>query len=265
LRYLLQDPEVNNNPYIFQTYTYAIENHKCAPANLNRIVKQATLIKGEFDFVTFLEKYSQIIYTVFLYVLYFENGKYEQIQKGLSVSGEELVAEKKLIEVLGIPSHEVEVENNAQLTLVALATRVRALEEEIIAKYGVIDLAEVECYLKETLNMDKSAIFWYINGYLLYENVIGMVLGKVISAQKRQTRKKYESLPQTQVVKDKHREYKNYLRAIQWETLLATNHLQGLAFEDTCPLMAKIKKDILVFGKRREEINGNGAGRWHQQ
>lgn len=247
MRYLLQDPEVNNNPYIFQTYTYAIENHKCAPANLNRIVKQATLIKGEFDFVTFLEKYSQIIYTVFLYVLYFENGKYEQIQKGLSVSGEELV------------------ENNAQLTLVALATRVRALEEEIIAKYGVIDLAEVECYLKETLNMDKSAIFWYINGYLLYENVIGMVLGKVISAQKRQTRKKYESLPQTQVVKDKHREYKNYLRAIQWETLLATNHLQGLAFEDTCPLMAKIKKDILVFGKRREEINGNGAGRWHQQ
>lgn len=30
-RYLLQDKEISENPYIFQTYTYSIENHKCAP------------------------------------------------------------------------------------------------------------------------------------------------------------------------------------------------------------------------------------------
>jgi hypothetical protein len=92
--------------------------------------------------------------------------------------------------------------------------------------------------------------------------VIGIVLGKVIATYKRQKRQEYELLPQTKVVKDKHSQYKNYLKLIQWETLLATNHLQGLAFDDSCPLMAKIKKDILAFSKRRGEINGNGAGRW---
>ena len=43
-RYLLQDKEINDNPFIFQTYTYSIENHKCAPQNLNRIVKTASLM-----------------------------------------------------------------------------------------------------------------------------------------------------------------------------------------------------------------------------
>lgn len=254
-RYLLQDKEINENPSIFQTYTYSIENHKCAPHNLNRIIKTATLMQGDFDFVKFLEKYSQTIYRLFLYILYFEKKKYEKIQNKEWISGDEFaVNEKRLREVLGIPSLEVTIENNAQAPIEMLEKRVVALENEIKAKYGEIDLeiSQIEDYLKDNFQINKSEIFWYVNGHIIYNNVVELLLRKIISAHKRQQRQRYESMAQTEIVKTKHRQYKNYTKEIKWETLLATNHLQCLAFDNACPLMAKIKADIVVFCKDRD-------------
>jgi len=252
-RYLLQDKEINENPFIFQTYTYSIENHKCAPQNLNRIIKSATLVQGDFDFVKFFEKYSQTIYSLFLYILYFEIKKYEKIQNKEWISGDEFaVNEKRLREVLGIPSNEVTIENHAQALIEKLKKRVVALENEIKAKYGEIDLENIEDYLKEKFKIDKSDIFWYVNGHIIYSNVVELLLRKIISAHKRQQRQRYESMAQTEVVKTKHRQYKNYTKEIKWETLLAFNHLQCLAFENACPLMAKIKEDIVAFCKNRD-------------
>lgn len=252
-RYLLQDKEINENPFIFQTYTYSIENHKCAPQNLNRIIKTATLVQGDFDFVKFFEKYSQTIYSLFLYILYFEIKKYDKIQNKEWISGDEFaVNEKRLREVLGIPSNEVTIENNAQAPIEMLEKRVVALENEIKAKYGEIDLEQIEDYLKENFKIDKSDIFLYVNGHIIYSNVVELLLRKIISAHKRQQRQRYESMDQTEVVKTKHRQYKNYTKEIKWETLLATNHMQCLAFDNACPLMAKINEDIVAFCKDRD-------------
>ena len=40
--YFLQSKIVNENIYIFQTYTYSIENYKCLAESLNRICRQIT-------------------------------------------------------------------------------------------------------------------------------------------------------------------------------------------------------------------------------
>jgi hypothetical protein len=245
-RYLLQDKEINDNPFIFQTYTYSIENHKCAPQNLNRIIKTATLMQGDFDFVKFLETYSQTIYPLFLYILYFEKKKHEKIQNKEWINDDEFtINEKRLKEVLGIPSNEVTIENNAQLLIENLEKRVAAFENEI-------NLKNIEDYLKDNFQIEKSDIFWYINGHIIYNNVVELLLRKIISSYKRQQRQKYEFIDQTEIVKTKHRQYKNYIQEIKWETLLATNHLQCLAFDNVCPLMEKIKDDIVVFCKDRK-------------
>ena len=250
--YLLQNPKINDNPYIFQTYTYSIENHKCAPQNLNRIVKIASLKQGDFDLVKFLEKYSQTIYPIFLYLLYFEQQKYHKIHNQTWISDEEFfLDEKKMKAVIGIPSHEVVIENEAETILESLKKRVVHLENEIKEKYGKIELNAIDNLLKKTFKINQSEIFWYINGHILYDNIVLLLLSKLISSYKREQRQKYETIPKTETVKSKHQAYKNYTKDIKWETLLATNHLQCLAFEESCPLMVKIGEDIRVFCQKR--------------
>jgi len=250
-RYLLQDNSIVENPYIFQTYTYSIENHKCAPRNLNRIVKIATLVEGNFDFIKFLKKYSQTVYPLFLYIIYFEKKKYEKIQNKEWITGKEfVVTEKKLKEVIGIPSNEVIIDNHAQTTIEALEKRVTAFINEIKVKHDTIDLTEIENYLK--FEMDTSDVFWYLNGHIIYDNVVSLMLKKVILSYKKQQKQKYDSMPTSEIVQTKYREYQNYLKNIKWETLLITSHLQCLAFENNCPLMEKIKEDIITFYKDKK-------------
>lgn len=66
-----QSRMVNRSEYIFQTYTYSIENYSCYPPSLRSICVKAT--KNDtyiFDFVVFMDRYSQIIYPLFLWYAY---------------------------------------------------------------------------------------------------------------------------------------------------------------------------------------------------
>ena len=71
--YLLQDTqdvsrEINTNPYIFQTYAYAIENYQCYAENLHDICVEATLNDHNvFDFADYMHRYSEIVYPLFVW------------------------------------------------------------------------------------------------------------------------------------------------------------------------------------------------------
>ena len=154
--------------------------------------------------------------------------------------------------MLGIPSNEVIIENNAQAVIEALSKRVLALEIEIKAKNDFIDLEEIENLISRTHHIEKSDIFWYINGHIIYDNVIRLLLSKVIYSHHRQQKHKYDSMLEIEVVKAKNRSYKNYIKDIKWETLLAINQLQCFAFDNSCPLMRKIKDDVIAFCQERK-------------
>jgi len=76
--YLLQDAtevskRINHDPYIFQTYTYSIENYKCYAESLKEVCVSSSLNDKEvFDLVRFIKLYSLIIYELFLYSYHFE-------------------------------------------------------------------------------------------------------------------------------------------------------------------------------------------------
>lgn len=64
--------KINNNPYIFQTYAYAIENFHCYAESLHEVCVQATLNdRSLMDFPAFLKRYSQIVYPLFLWNVLF--------------------------------------------------------------------------------------------------------------------------------------------------------------------------------------------------
>jgi len=80
--YLLQghtdnSKTINESPYIFQTYTYSIENYKCYAESLHRVMVRATLQDKQelFDYVRFLKEYSVIIYDLFIYSLHYTKEK----------------------------------------------------------------------------------------------------------------------------------------------------------------------------------------------
>ena len=64
--------KINRSPYIFQTYTYAIENYHCYADSLHEVCVQATLNdRPLIDFNAFMRRYSQIAYPLFLWSVYF--------------------------------------------------------------------------------------------------------------------------------------------------------------------------------------------------
>ena len=52
-----------NNPYVFHTYAYAIENYQCYAPTLHDVCVMATLNdKRLFDFEQFMKQYSQVVW-----------------------------------------------------------------------------------------------------------------------------------------------------------------------------------------------------------
>lgn len=67
-----QSRKVNHNPYILQTYSYAIENYHCYAESLHEVCVQATLNdRVILDIPAFLRAYSQAVYPLFLWNIYF--------------------------------------------------------------------------------------------------------------------------------------------------------------------------------------------------
>ena len=63
---------VNNNPYVFHTYVYAIENYWCFAPGLHEACVMSTLNdKNIFDFEEYLKQYSKIIFPLFVWSLWF--------------------------------------------------------------------------------------------------------------------------------------------------------------------------------------------------
>ena len=75
--YLLQgrtedSKQVCDNPYVLHTYVYAIENYQCYGPSLHDMCVSVTLNdRKTFDFDAFLRRYSQIIYPLFLWNIFF--------------------------------------------------------------------------------------------------------------------------------------------------------------------------------------------------
>lgn len=76
----LASAEVCNNPYVFHTYVYAIENYQCYAPAMQQVCVMATLNDHHlFDFESFMRQYSQTIWPLFVWNVWcYRYGTYKQ-------------------------------------------------------------------------------------------------------------------------------------------------------------------------------------------
>ena len=74
-RFLLQEQEIDIQHFVFQTYTYSIENHFCYAKRLQKMSQDLGF--QDFDFEAFLQDYSKIIFPLLAYSVYSEKNHIE--------------------------------------------------------------------------------------------------------------------------------------------------------------------------------------------
>lgn len=159
LRYL-QGEELFAENGILQTYTYSWENHCAFASKLQQSFDECTHKQVEFNFVHFLQHYSEIIYKPFLLMLYqerveisdFNRDKFKQCISHQYRQGDEL--------------------NNGSTFLERLSVSLTEATKDTIYNCG-FDFEEESAFYA-TKGIQKSNTYLYVRGHCLYNSLISI-------------------------------------------------------------------------------------------
>lgn len=187
-RYLLQEPEIDVNHFILQTYTYAIENHYCFSDRLNEIPLKCTgLINNIFDFKTFLIDYTRAVYDAFIWHLLLLKQNDDS-----SFSKDEF---SKMISLLQCaPLYDIT--HNGKEVIHILEERCRKKTDELKHLYPHIDLDAEKVYF-QTLGLHANNAYLYVRGHDLYDLIYA--IGKEVNEALLNTEK--ERLANNEAIK----------------------------------------------------------------
>lgn len=249
--YLLQNSTkksklINENPYIFQTYAYSIENYKCFAESLGQLITEATLQDADeiFDYEAFMQAYSQIVYELFLYSFYYEreNQQREEAHKLAYPTNNTLentnVHSFEINEFCKIVSFEkIDVFEKGTKELEALQESVKTT---LVSLPAIPKIDELKQELA-TLGIIPENVYFFINGHTIQNNVVLMILKPI--AQHLATEKR-KDIAQTeagkQVKEDKHKEYNKHTKDI---AIILQTHKHY----EKSPLFDKILTDVGKF------------------
>ena len=164
LRYLLQEPNLDADHYVCQTYTYSWENHYCEAKNLQERFN-AVCFDGaaRFDFGQFLSDYSKAVYLPLLLLLYcIRNGKEE-------------FGQKIFRECLHVQWSHHDLENSGIMIAEKIARNFEPYVNATFAKS--IDWNEEKAYFK-LLNVTEQNAYLHIRGHEVYNLVLS--IGKLL-------------------------------------------------------------------------------------
>lgn len=167
-RYLLQEAGLSAENFVFQTYTYSIENHFCYKSKLNTIPEKCTGTSNTvFDFEAFLLSYSQAVYEAYIWHLYFlRNGDVVTFSKDEFIS---------ILQLNGMPGFTIE--NNGEAIINELSTRCNAKIAQLRATYAHIDIATEQTPFS-TLGLTRDNAYLYVRGHNLFD-LIGKIGNEV--------------------------------------------------------------------------------------
>lgn len=173
-RYLLRERKMDVKHYVIQTYTYSFENHHCFADGLDDVCSRVTHLKNTlFDFKRFLKEFSNILYDLFIWHLYFQNAdpiRFSQMEFDAYIS----LSNSKAFPL---------VYDNGARALDELRNRVERKTGYLGRKFPNADLEEVrQKYLELGLTPDN--VYFYIRGHNLYD-LITLVCKEVCKAMLR--------------------------------------------------------------------------------
>lgn len=237
--YLLQDAtevskRINHDPYIFQTYTYSVENYKCYAKSLREVCVSSSLNDRQiFDLVGFIKLYSNIIYELFLYSYEFEKPGYK------SFTRDDFSEVIKILE-------KVNINEQGKQAIDALVNSVN--DQLMVLKTNNPDISINSIAQKlEVLGVNKDNTYLFVKGHVIYDNVVLTFLKplyRLLEYEKFQEFKASNS--DKTILTKKIKEYNKQKTSIEDVLKLNTNY-------HSCFLMKKIERDIKIY---LAKING---------
>lgn len=167
--------DIISNPYILQTYTYAIENYQCYAPSLHEVCVLATLNdRSIIDFPAFMKRYSEIVYPLFLWNVWFyrnrDNNTFPMYE---------------LHDCVRLPQ-EVDPRNPAAI-LEGVQQRVTAKLTRMQKRYGHLK-AKVEAMGRELekFELKPETTYLYMQGHHIMDNVVLKLLTPVCTQLRRE-------------------------------------------------------------------------------
>lgn len=226
--YLLQSKVAQDiekyKPYIFQTYSYAMENLKCYAESLNSLcVKATNSTNNTVDLADFLKSYSRIIYPLLLWNLYGnskKNNKPSRKEFAKSMTFGDTDFNDYVITPDNFHEKLEVIKNTVSINLVAFTERLPTAFQTQLNELG--------------LNGENAYLF--VNGHYIY-NFISKFLNSICDDLKKEAEDEIIRLANEKNRENKLKGYKNSITDVT--SLLNHND----KFTD-CPLFKKIKSDI---------------------
>lgn len=199
--------QVCTSPFVLHTIVYAIENYQCYAPILQRVCVMATLNDHEiFDFQDFMERYSQIIYRLFMWNVWaYAYGRHKQFPL----------------------SDFADVVSIDRFSLANPDKSLNALRQRCNRKMNTLQRQFPEgrktfrpfCEKLEALGVTPFTTYLYMRGHDLFEHVVGPVLDVVCTKLRREREAEITRLAVHDV--QKHNELASYQHSCApWQEML---------------------------------------------
>lgn len=240
-RYLFKEQAIDNQLFIFQTYTHSIENHKCQAEILNRILIKINQTQT-FDFEAFMPKLSDILFPILLHLIacWQKDDKkaldfvFNQIKKEILPFDSKLLVDNQVLSILD-----------------SYKTKVKEFESKFKKLFGELDLTNAQYYLQNEFQITAKNTVWFLKGHLIY-SLAKVLLDKLTKQHYELQKVNFQSQFEPIIAKAKTQEFKNYQQSQNFQMLLFNGHLFALLEENLNPFLQKIQTDIQNFIKQRK-------------
>lgn len=232
--YLLQDStytsqRINQHPYIFQTYVYAVENYHCYAETLREVCTQVTLNDHFlFNFPAFFAQYSRIIYPLFIWNIYFYRLKREK--------------EFCMTDFNACIKVDHFRNRNGQETLNkiqrSVSRQLKVLEERYADETFQVDKLAREL---QRLGVEEENCYLFVQGHHLMDNVVMKLLVPICTKLRREREDEIQRL----AISETH--YQNEIRSYHHSISRIESVLQKNFNFKNLLLFQKLKEDLLRF------------------
>lgn len=218
--------EIISNPYVIQTYTYAIENYQCWAGSLHQICVQCTLNDHRLiDFEAFMELYSKAVYPLFVWNVWFYRNK---LHNQFSMQDLNIDIRLKSVDVRRPQSAIIGVQER-------VSRKVRWLESHY--PDAIAEVAALRTELS-SMGVTENNTYLFLQGHHLIENVIMKLLMPVctILRQERETEIRRFAVHEQQ--------YRNEISAYQHSQMGLAEAIRKNTHYRDCNLYQRMRDDM---------------------
>lgn len=219
------------NPYVLQTYAYAIENYLCYAESLHEVCVTATLNDHPLiDYAEFMRQYSRIAYPLFVWSVWFYRQKDQ--------------SEFSLLDFCSFVRIDAVNPHHPETCLAQMARRVNkklySLEKAHPAALGEIEQLKQEF---GELGVTPDTTYLFIQGHHIMNNVVLRLLVPVCNSLRREREEQIHrlALHKVQLQNELHA-YDRLVVGVDQVLRKNTNYKQ-------CPLYQQIRRDVERFLK----------------